>query len=99
MTVLGEELGGGPADHLAGLRVVSGALFLRSGRVRPMLLMAYKRLLRTGTTRKKRTSGVRGLTWEAYVSCWSSFPLHGVHRFESPRLSNMSNRLFMSVFT
>jgi hypothetical protein len=84
MTVLGEELGGGPVDHLAGLRVVSGALFLRSGRVRPMLLMAYKRLLRTGTARRKRTPGVWRLTWKAYVSCWSIFPLHGVHRFESP---------------
>jgi hypothetical protein len=24
------------------------------------------------------------------VTCWSSFPLHGVHRFESSRLSDMS---------
>jgi hypothetical protein len=24
------------------------------------------------------------------VACWSGFPLQGVHRFESPRLSNMS---------
>jgi hypothetical protein len=27
------------------------------------------------------------------VACWSGFPLHGVHRFESPRLLDMSNRL------
>jgi hypothetical protein len=27
------------------------------------------------------------------------FLLQGVHRFESPRLSNMSNRLFISVGT
>jgi hypothetical protein len=27
MAVLGEKLGGGPVDHSAGLRVVSGALF------------------------------------------------------------------------
>jgi hypothetical protein len=33
------------------------------------------------------------------VACWSGFPLQGVHRFESPRLSNMSNRLFVAVFT
>jgi hypothetical protein len=41
-------------------------------------------------------SGLRGLTWKAYVSCVSSFPLQGVHRFESPRLSDMSNRLSCS---
>jgi hypothetical protein len=29
------------------------------------------------------------------MACWSDFPLQGVHRFESPRLLDMSNRLFM----
>jgi hypothetical protein len=33
------------------------------------------------------------------VACWSGFFLQGVHRFESPRLSNMSNRLFVVVIT
>jgi hypothetical protein len=33
------------------------------------------------------------------VACWSGFPLLGVHRFESPRLSDMSNRLFVAVIT
>jgi hypothetical protein len=27
------------------------------------------------------------------VTCWSGFPLPGVHRFESPQLSDMSKRL------
>jgi hypothetical protein len=27
------------------------------------------------------------------------FPLQGVYRFESPRLSDMSNRLFVAVFS
>jgi hypothetical protein len=45
---------------------------------------ASERLSRTGTARRKRTLGVRGLEWEAYVTCWSGFPLQGVHRFESP---------------
>jgi hypothetical protein len=45
---------------------------------------ASERLSRTGTTHRKRTLGVRGLEWEAYVACWSGFLLHGVHRFESP---------------
>jgi hypothetical protein len=44
---------------------------------------ASERLSRTGTARQKRTSGVRGLDWEAYVARWSGFPLQGVHRFES----------------
>jgi hypothetical protein len=29
----------------------------------------------TGTARRKRTPDVRDLAWEAYISCWSSFPL------------------------
>jgi hypothetical protein len=60
---------------------------------------ASKRLSHTGTARRKRTPGVRGLEWEAYVVCWSCFPLQGVHQFESPRLSDMSNRLFVAVIT
>jgi hypothetical protein len=60
---------------------------------------ASERLSRTGTTRRKRTSGVHGLEWEAYVACWSGFPLQGVHRFKSPRLSDMSNRLFVVIFS
>jgi hypothetical protein len=97
MVVLGEKLSCGPVDHSVGLGVVSGALFLESSRVRPTLLVACERLPRTGTARRKHTTGVRGLTWEAYVSCWSGFPLQGVHRFESPRLSDMSNRLFVAA--
>jgi hypothetical protein len=31
------------------------------------------------------------------VVCWSGFPLQGVHQFESPRLSDMSNSLFVAV--
>jgi hypothetical protein len=52
-----------------------------------------------GTAHRKRMPGVRGLAWEAYMVCWSDFPLQGVHRFESPRLLDMSNRLFVSVIT
>jgi hypothetical protein len=36
---------------------------------------------------------VEGHTWTErgkQVACWSSFPLQGVHRFESQRLSDMS---------
>jgi hypothetical protein len=60
---------------------------------------ASERLSRMGTTHRKCIPGVRGLEWEAYLACCSGFPLQGVHRFESPRLSDMSNRLFMAVIT
>jgi hypothetical protein len=60
---------------------------------------ASERLLRTATACRKCTLGVRGLKWEAYVACWLGFSLQSVHRFESPRLSDMSNRLFVAVIT
>jgi hypothetical protein len=97
MVVLGEKLGDGPMDHSVGLGVVSGALFLKSSRVCPTLLVACERLPCTGTASRKRTPDVHGLAWEAYVSCWLGFPLHGVHQFKSPRLSDMSNCLFVVV--
>jgi hypothetical protein len=84
MAVLGEKLGGGPADRSTGLDVVSGALFLERSRVRPTLWMACKRLPHTWTTRRKLTLGICGLAWEMYMSCVLGFPLQGVHRFESP---------------
>jgi hypothetical protein len=61
MVVLEEKLGGRPVDHLAGLGVVSGVLFLGSSRVRPTLLMAYERLPRMGTARSKHTLSICGL--------------------------------------
>jgi hypothetical protein len=70
------EVGYGPADRLADvLLIMSGALFLRSGGICPNLSLSRKRLPRTGTICRKRTLGVRGLIWDAYVSCWSGFPL------------------------
>jgi hypothetical protein len=44
---------------------------------------ASERLSCTWTARGKRTLGVRGLKWKAYVACWLGFPLQGVHGFES----------------
>jgi hypothetical protein len=83
MAVLGDKLGGGPVDHSAGLRVMSGAPFLWSSRVCPTLMMACERLPCTCTARRKHVYGVRGLVREAYMSCVSGIPLQGVHRFES----------------
>jgi hypothetical protein len=94
------EAGYGPADQSAGvLWIVSGALFLGSSGICPNQSVPHERLPRTGTARRKHTLGVCGLAWEAYVPCCSGFPLQGVHRFESPRLSDMSNRLFVAVFS
>jgi hypothetical protein len=36
--------------------------------------------------------------WRAYGMLFG-FPLQGVHRFESPQLSDMSNHLFVAVIT
>jgi hypothetical protein len=83
MAVLGEKLGGGPVDHSAGLRVMSGALFSGSSRVRPALMMHCEMLPHTWTVHRKHTYGVRGLEWKAYVTCISGFPLQGVHQFKS----------------
>jgi hypothetical protein len=99
MIVLGEKLSGGPVEYSVGLRVMSGAPSLGSSRVRPTLLMVSEILPRTWTARMKRMCGIRALARKAYVSCVSGFLLHGVHRFESPRLSDMSNRLSVAVFT
>jgi hypothetical protein len=63
------------------------------------LSMTRKRLPRMETVHRKRTPDVRGLAWEVYVICWSGFPLQCVHRFKSSRLSDMSNRLFVTVIT
>jgi hypothetical protein len=59
MVVLGEKLSGEPADRLADvLWIVSGALFLGSGRAHPTLLMASERLSCIETARRKRISGI-----------------------------------------
>jgi hypothetical protein len=60
---------------------------------------ASERLSRMETTHRKCMLGVRRLEWEAYVRCWSGFPVQGVHRFELLRLLDMSNCLFVAVIT
>jgi hypothetical protein len=93
------ETGYGPMDRLAGvLWIMSGGLFLRSSdsvQLCRQLVEGYH---------------VRGLLQEVYTGCtWIGmgsvrvvligFSLQGVYRFESPRLSDMSNRLFVAVIT
>jgi hypothetical protein len=36
---------------------------------------ASERLSHMGTADKKRAPTMRGLEWEAYMTCWSGFPL------------------------
>jgi hypothetical protein len=51
---------------------------------------------RVAICRPREIRMVEGHTWTERgkcVTCWSGFPLQGAHRFKSPRLSDMSNRL------
>jgi hypothetical protein len=76
MVVLGEKLGGGTTNwSVSVLEIVSGALFLRSSRVHPTLLMASERLPHLWTARRKHTCGIPRLAREEYVLCKSDFSL------------------------
>jgi hypothetical protein len=97
LAVLGEKLGRVPWSTQTNWEVELGSLFLRSISIRPTLLITCERLPRMRTVCSKRTLGIRWLEWEAYISCWLGFPLQGVHRFESSRLSYMSNHLFVAT--
>jgi hypothetical protein len=97
MAVLEKKLRRVPQTTQSGWGVESGALFLESGVSVHRYWWLYERLPHTWTAHRKCTWGVRGLARKAYVSCWSGFSLHGVHRFESLRLSDVSNRLFVAA--
>jgi hypothetical protein len=95
----GEKLG---MDPRIGQRCAVDCVGSPSSRVQwacSTLSMTRERLPCMGTAHRKRALGVLGLAWETYVMCWSGFPLQGVHQFESPRLSDMTNRLFVTVIT
>jgi hypothetical protein len=86
MVVFRRETEAGPAGHSVGLRGGVGSTFSQEQLIYPTLLGQRERLPRTGTVRRKRTwIGARSVR----VMC-IRFPLQGVHRFESPRLSDMS---------
>jgi hypothetical protein len=74
MVVLGEKLGWVLWATSLGWEVELGAPFLVSSRIHPSMLGQRERLPRTRTTRRKRTSGVRGLIQKAYVSYVSGLP-------------------------
>jgi hypothetical protein len=98
MVMLGEKLRRVPRATQPGWEVESGALFQEQW-ICPTLLGQRERLPRMRTTRRKHTRVVRGLAWEAYMLYWSGFPMQGVHQFKSTRLSDMSNRLSLAIFT
>jgi hypothetical protein len=80
---LGRETGYEPTDRLASvLWIMSGALFLRSNDS----VQLCRRLAKGCHIRGLPAGSVR----RAYMSCWLSFCLQGVYRFELPRLSDMS---------
>jgi hypothetical protein len=96
----GREAGYGPADRMTVvLWIVLGALLLGCGGSVQNLLMTVWKVAICGP---REIRMVMNHTWTKRgkrVACWSGFPLQGVHRFESPRLSNMSNSLFVAVFS
>jgi hypothetical protein len=72
MAFVREKLSGRPADRSANvLRIVSGALFLRSSWSIQLYWWLHERLSCTKTVCRKHMSGVRGLAREAYMSCVS----------------------------
>jgi hypothetical protein len=87
----GRKAGYEPMDQMViELWIVLGALLLRgSGSVQTCWWLRERLLCMDHTWTK------RGMC----VACWSNFPLQGVHRFKSPQLSDMSNRLFVIVIT
>jgi hypothetical protein len=97
MAAFGEKLGTDLWISQSACCVVSEALFLWSSGSVHCCWWLRERFSHTWTIHRKHTQGVRGLAPEAHMSCCSGFPLQGVHRFESPWLSVLSNRLFVAA--
>jgi hypothetical protein len=62
------------------------------------LLMIVRKVTLCGPCETRMVEGHTRTECGKRVACWSGFPLQSVHRFESPQLSDMSNRLFIAVF-
>jgi hypothetical protein len=62
-------------------KMIAGSVYLWLSRLLPRVEVCFnfvgasERLSRMGTAHRKRTPDMRGLEWEAYVACWSGFPL------------------------
>jgi hypothetical protein len=87
MVVRGENLGGDPwIDQPTGWGSSRESLFLKSSGIHPTLLGQCKGLPRTACHERVRVMCIR-------------FLLQDVQLFKSPRLLNMSNRLFVVINT
>ncbi len=84
LAAIGEKLGMDPWIGQRRAVDCAGSPFSQEQWACSILSMTHQRLPHTGTTHRKHTPGVRRLEWEAYVSCWLGFYLHGVRRFKSP---------------
>jgi hypothetical protein len=87
-------------DRSAGmLWIMSGTLFLGSSVIHPNLSTPREGLLYVDHVRYVWSWTIHGLSVESVWRVGRVFPLQGVHRFKSPRLSDMSNHLFVAVIT
>jgi hypothetical protein len=59
--------------HSVGLGGGAESTFSQEQCIRPTQSGQRERLSRKGTARRKRTRGICGLAWKAYVSCVSGF--------------------------
>jgi hypothetical protein len=81
---LGEKLGIDPRIGQPTCRgLCHGLFFLRVVGYSQKIAMHWPREIRMVWDHTRTERGMR-------VACWSGFPLQGVYRFESPRLSDMS---------
>jgi hypothetical protein len=94
MAGLGEKLG---MDPWIGQPLGCG--LCREQWLCPSLLMIMQNVAICGPREIRMVLDHTWIERGKHVTCWSGFPLQGVHRFESPRLSDMSNCLFVSVIT
>jgi hypothetical protein len=76
-----------------------GSPFSREQWLSPLLLMMAEKVAICGSCEMRMFLDHMRTEHGKRVVCWSGFPLQGVHRFESPRLSDMNNRLFVTVIT
>jgi hypothetical protein len=75
IVVRGREIGWGPADQsISVLGYSQKSLFSQKQWLSLTLLTTSKMLPCMGTVRRKRTSDIRELVWEAYLPCGSDFP-------------------------
>jgi hypothetical protein len=84
-------------DHSAGLRGGVRSTFSREQCICRTLLTTLQKVVVRGPHEIRMVKGHMRTERGNHVACWSGFPLQYVHRFESLRLSDMSNCLFVAA--